>query len=179
MSTVIGIVQDGKVYMGCDSYATTEDGVKRNLNKVKKMFTNGPYLIGYIGSVRAGQTLLPHVFTPPKNVMNFPDVMIKQFEEKGCLATDPDSQTSAQQSNFLIATTSGKLYEVLADFQINDIDDYTAIGSGSHFAYGSLYTTRHMKDPRKRLKIALETAAFFDTSTGPPFIIEIFLEDES
>lgn len=177
MSTVIGIVQDGKVYMGSDSYATTEDGVKRNLNRIKKMFTNGRYLIGFIGSVRVGQSLMPHVFTPPDEIMHFPDAMVTQLGEKGCLATDQDSQTCAQQSNFLIATPEGELYEVLADFQINDIDDYTAIGSGSHFAYGSLYTTRRMKDPKKRLRIALETAAFFDTSTGPPFVIEVFLED--
>lgn len=177
MSTVIGIVQDGKVFMGADSYATTEDGVKRNLNRIKKMFTNGRYLIGFIGSVRVGQALMPHVFKPPKNILDFPDAMIAQMERKGCLGTEQETQTYMQQSNFLIATPEGELYEILADFQINDIDDYTAIGSGSHFAYGSLYTTRQMKDPKKRIKIALETAAFFDTSTGPPFVIEEFLED--
>ena len=177
MSTVIGIVQDGKVWMGSDSFATTEDGVKRNMNSVKKIFTNGPYLIGFIGSVRVGQVIMPKFFTPPDDIWNFPDELIKQLESKNCLAVNSETQTSVQESNFLIATHDGRLFEILCDFQLNEITDYTAIGSGTHFAYGSLYTTRNMKDPRKRMKIALETASFFDTSTGPPFCIEEFLED--
>jgi ATP-dependent protease HslVU (ClpYQ) peptidase subunit len=82
------------------------------------------------------------------------------------------------EGNFLVATTEGKLYEILSDFQMNEVDNFTAIGSGSTFALGSLFTSKgRIKEPEARVFKALQTAAFFDAATGPPFITEIFLED--
>lgn len=176
MSTVIGIVKDGKVWMGADSFATTSDGERRRI-LCKKIFTNGPFMIGYIGSVRTGQVIQSRYFKPPKDVFDFPDKLREQFEAKGCLATNTDDQTSILLSNFLIATPKGKLYELLVDFQMNEIEDFTAIGSGSGHALGSLYTSRKWKDQKKRIMTALKIAAVYDTSTGPPFVVEEFLED--
>ena len=66
----------------------------------------------------------------------------------------------------------GKLYEILVDFQINQVAEYDAIGAGASFAFGALYTMRKTNlKPEQRIKIALEAAAEFDTSTGPPFWI--------
>ena len=175
MSTVIGIVDNGKVWVGADSYATTPSGERRRVI-CEKMFMNGPYLIAFIGSVRSGQVLKPHSFKAPKSIYDFPDKMVEQFKQKGCLATTSDSQTAVQEANFLIATPDGKLFEILLDFQMNEIKDYTAIGSGSPFAIGSLYTTRDWGDPRRRMLAAFEVAGVYDMSTGPPYIIEEFLE---
>jgi len=176
MSTVVAIVDNGKVWMGGDSFTTTKDGQRRRI-KCIKMFTNGPYLIGFIGSVRTSQVIKPEYFDAPKNLYEFPDKLREQYEKKGCLSIDPDNQTSMQESNILIATHEGKLYEILADFQMNEIEDFTGIGSGSPFALGSLYTTRRWSSPKKRILAALEVASVYDTSTGPPFVIEEFLED--
>jgi len=176
MSTVIGIVKNGKVWMGADSYATTNDGERRRII-CNKIFTNGPYLIGYIGSVRTGQVVMPPQFEAPENVFDFPDMLMDHFKEKGCLATNSEDQTSFLLSNFIIGTPDGKLYELLVDFQMNEIEDFTSIGSGSAHALGSLYTSRKWKDQGKRILTALEIAAEYDVSTGPPFIVEEFLED--
>ncbi len=175
MSTVIGIVDNGKVWMGVDSYATTTSGERRHVI-CKKMFVNNRYLIGFIGSARTGQVLRPEYFEVPENIYEFPDRMMEQFKQKGCLAVSADSQISIQESNFLIATPDGKLFEILLDFQMNEIEDFTAIGSGSPFALGSLHTTRRWGSPKKRMLTALKTAAVYDMSTGPPYIIEQFLE---
>ncbi len=137
MSTVVGIVKDGKIWMGADSYATTADGERRRI-MCKKIFVNPPYLMGYIGSVRTGQVLSSREFEPPENVLDFPDCMIAQFKEKGCIFVQSDNQVLLQEGNILIGTAAGELYEVLADFQINQVEDFTAIGSGSTFAVGSL-----------------------------------------
>ncbi len=176
MSTVMAIVDNGKIWMGADSFATTKDGERRRM-KCIKIFTNGPYLIGYIGSVRTGQVLRPEYFKPPNKIYEFPDKLITHFEKKGCLAVDSDNQCSLHESNLLIATPKGKLYEILVDFQMNEIEDFTAIGSGSSFALGSLYTTRKWGSPKKRIMTALKVAAIYDMQTGPPFIVEEFLED--
>lgn len=175
MSTVIGIVDDGKIWMGADSYATTPSGERRRII-CEKMFMNGPYLIAFVGSIRSGQVLKPNSFKAPENIYDFPDRMVEQFKKKGCLVVSPESQTSVQEANFLITTPNGKLFEVLLDFQMNEIEDFTAIGSGSPFALGSLYTTRDWGDHKRRIMTAFKVAATYDMSTGPPYIIEEFLE---
>ena len=91
MSTVVAIVDKGKVWMGADSYATMESGERRRI-MCKKLFVNTPYLIGYVGSARVGQVVRPEYFTPPENVLDFPDSLTKQFEEKGCLGMDPEKE---------------------------------------------------------------------------------------
>lgn len=175
MSTVVGIVKDKTIWMGADSFATTENGDRRRII-CRKIFTNGPYLIGYIGSVRTGQVVKPEFFKAPKRVQDFPDELRKQFEEKGCLAVNSETQCVGHESNFLIGTASGQLFEILVDFQMNEIADFTAIGSGASYALGSLYTTSKVKDQKLRILTALKAAATYDTSTGPPFITEQFFE---
>ena len=81
MSTVVGIIDDGKVWMGADSFATTSDGERRRII-CNKIFLNSPYLIGYIGSVRIGQMLNPHYFQAPENIMDLPDAIYNQLKEK-------------------------------------------------------------------------------------------------
>jgi ATP-dependent protease HslVU (ClpYQ) peptidase subunit len=175
MSTVVAIVDNGKVWMGADSYATMTSGERRRII-CNKMFINPPYLIGYVGSARVGQVIRPEYFKPPENVFEFPDALIKQFKKKGCLGLDSDDQTAINASNFLIATPDGKLFEILVDFQINEVKDFTGIGSGSTFALGSLYTTKNRKDPKNRILTALHIAGVYDIHTGSPYIVEEFLE---
>jgi ATP-dependent protease HslVU (ClpYQ) peptidase subunit len=168
MSCVIAIVKDKKVWMGCDSFATTETGERRPIGN-EKVFKNGKYLLGFIGSVRSGQLLDPHYFKPPANILDFPSKVIDVFKEFGALVTT-QNQTFAQESNILIALKGGNLWELMTDFQLNPIQKYTSIGSGSLFAFGSLHTTQKLTmHPKDRILFALEAAAYFDTGTGPPF----------
>jgi len=105
--------------------------------------------------------------------MLLPEMIRQHFGDFGAIALSQENQTQIHLSNFLVGF-KGKLYEILIDFQINEIPEYDAIGSGSSFAFGSLYNTitRKKMKPEQRIKKALETAAFFDLSTAGPFIIE-------
>jgi len=168
MSTVIAIKDKNKVWMGCDSFATTDNGERRPIGN-EKVFRNAKYLIGFIGSVRSGQLLDPHYFKPPVNVLDFTTKVIVLFKTFGALVTT-DTQVLQQESNMVIATKGGNLWEILTDFQLNPIPEYTSIGSGSLFAFGSLYTSQGTgMSPADRIMKALEAAAYFDVSTGPPF----------
>lgn len=168
MSCVVAIVHNKKVWMGCDSFATTETGERRPIGN-EKVFRNGKYLIGFIGSVRCGQLLSPHYFKPPANILDFPTKVIDTFKIFGSLVTT-QNQTIAQESNILVATKGGKLWELMTDFQLNPIEKYTSIGSGSLFAFGSLHTSEEFDmKPEERIIKSLKAGAFFDVSTGPPF----------
>lgn len=170
MSCVVGIVKDKKVWLGAESCASTGDG-ERKYNKLQKIFKNGPYLIAFVGNVRPGQVIMPN-WKPPKDVKDFPDSLIEIFTEKGCIGVDSEDQTVMQSTNFLIAFKN-RLYEILIDFQMNEIDTYTAIGSGSDFATGSLHTTSSMNfTPEKRIKIALDAAVYHSTACAGPYIIK-------
>lgn len=169
MSTVVAIKDKDKVWMGCDSFATTENGERRPIvaNKIVK---NGKYLLGVIGSIRGSQLLSPHYFKPPANILDFPVKVIDIFRDNGCL-TVTDTTVYEQSCNILIAF-KGKLYELMVDFQLNEIIQYSSVGSGSLFAFGSLHSTQGTTlTPYERIMKALEAAACFDMSTGPPFLV--------
>jgi len=173
MSTIVGIIDNGKVWMGADSYATTAEGERRRIIN-KKMFYNHPYLIGHVGVIRTGQVIRSEYFNPPKDIFEFPDKIREQLEIKGCLAVNPEDQTSIQSSNFLIATPNGKLFEILTDFQMNELKDFVAIGSGAPYALGSLWTTRTWSNSKRRIMAALKASTTYDMATGPPYVIKEF-----
>ena len=171
MSTVVGLKTENGVWIGADSRASTEDGEVRPF-VANKICSNGPYLIGFIGSLRGGQLIKTEYFDAPKDVYSWPDVLIDHLDEKGCLGQS-EQQTSVMLCNYIIGDTrTNKMYEMLVDFQMNEIEHYTSIGSGSCYAFGSLHSTEELNiNEYQRVELALQSAAKFDFATGPPFRI--------
>lgn len=167
MSCVIGLVNKTGVWLGADGIGTTEDGQRRP-GILNKIIRNGLYLIGFAGSIRGGQLTNPYYFKPPRNILDFPNFLIDLFQKSGCLEKTSEG-ASIHSCNFIIGYKK-KLYEILADFQLNEISEYSAIGSGAPFAYGSLYETSSTNlKPEERLIRALKAAESFDRATGEPF----------
>lgn len=172
MSCVIGLLNEGKVYIASDGIATTDDGEKRPII-VNKVFKNSKYLIGFTGSVRTGQLIGPKFFTPPTNIYELPDAVREVLCEKGSLVVSNETQQHLTACNFLIGY-QGRLFEILMDFQLNEVmGDFTAVGSGSPYAMGALYASKKWNSPEKRLKAALGAACEYDTSCGLPYTIEV------
>jgi len=171
MSCVVGLLQNGKVYMGADGVATNPRAEYRPVF-CEKLFWNGDYLIGFTGSIRTGQLIKPDYFTPPKDIKEMPDAMYEYFTKKGVICNDEDGAV-IQQSNFLIAW-KGELYDILLDFQMNKTYGYyNAIGSGANTALGSFFTSKRVKSPSKRVLTALKAAAEFSFAVGEPYTIEV------
>ena len=170
MSTVIGIVHNNIIWMGSDSCATSHDNIIRSLS-ANKIFKNGAYIMGYTGSVRCGQVLGPEFFDAPEHIHMLPDLIRDHLNDAGCLVIG-DDQTQYMPSNFLIGH-QGKLYELLMDFQLNRIMEYTAIGSGAPFALGALYSLYPLYSDNlyKIIDTALFASDRYDTSTSAPFEI--------
>jgi ATP-dependent protease HslVU (ClpYQ) peptidase subunit len=170
MSTLAGIVYKKEVWLAADSLASTECG-DIHPAMLKKIFRNEDYLIGFVGSIRGGQILYPQYFTPPKDIFDFPDALREQSIEKGCAGSD-ENQMMICGSNYLIAYKN-KLYRIMADFSISQIQEYAAVGSGADYAHGSLKTSASFKlPPVPRLTVALEAAKEFNTATGGEIQIE-------
>jgi len=168
MSCVIGIVDDGKVFLGADGFATTEEGERRPII-AKKILRNKNYLIGYTGSVRTGQLANEHDFDAPDDIRDFSEALREHLYARGCVATN-EMNLHMQPCNFLVGH-QGKLYEILMDFQLNEVlGRYTAIGSGAPYAFGALYILNRTKlQPADIIEQALKAASYYHTTCGPPF----------
>ncbi|MHA1816661.1 MAG: hypothetical protein ACTSX1_11685 [Candidatus Heimdallarchaeaceae archaeon] len=172
MSCVIGLLQDGKLYIGSDGIATTEEGERRPIIATK-IFTNKGYLIGFTGSVRTGQLIGPKYFDPPTNIYELSDSIREHILQKGSLIVSGETQQHLQSCNFLVGY-QGRLFEILIDFQMNEISGaFTAIGSGAVYSFGSLFATKKWKSSEKRIINALDAACEYDRSCGRPYTIEV------
>ncbi len=171
MSCVVGIISDDKVFLAADGIGITEEGECRPII-TNKIIRNRNYIIGYTGSVRTGQVLHPHFFEPPDNIKDFGDAVRDHLYTKGSVTTN-NNNVQGMTSNFLIGYQK-KLYEVLLDFQVNEIlGNFTAIGSGASYALGAMYVLDEMNmRPADKLEYALKAACKFHISCGPPFDFE-------
>jgi hypothetical protein len=171
MTCIVGLVDKGNVYIGGDSAGVNASELSITLRADEKVFINGPFIMGFTTSFRMGQ-LLRYKLSPPKQtvhmddmkymVTDFIDTAIKCFVENGY-------GTESSGGSFLVGY-KGTLYTVDSDFQVGKpINQYAAVGCGSNLALGSLYTTVG-KDPKYRMKVALEAAAHFSAGVAAPFV---------
>jgi len=182
ITCIVGIVDrysssPRRVFMAADSGASDESIMTPIIDpKIQK---NGKYLIGYAGETGLGQ-LLHSIDLPDPNVQN--KDLLKFMRTKFALcfknainlyspSTSPAADDKEGGITALIAV-KGRLFEFNSeDFQFNEYME-GAIGSGSHLAFGSLYTTRGYKDINKRLKIAVEAAIQYSPSCSGPIVFD-------
>jgi len=172
MSCIVAIEENGTVYMGAETAATSEDGSRRPI-MCDKMVVNGSYVFGFTGSVRAGQVLRPHTFTPPTEFNLIGEAIRVLFNE---MQLTTEGEVGAQCATNLIIGYNGHIYEMLMDFQVNQsLYDFTTVGSGAPYAFGSLYSCADMGlTPEERITLALDAAVEFDSSCKYPTIIRNF-----
>lgn len=176
MTCIVGLIDDGKVYIGGDSAGCTDSYVERRRDT--KVFKNGDFLIGFTSSFRMGQ-ILRYSFCPPEifttNVYrymctDFIDSLIKMLEDKKFAQVDKNEITGGE---FLVGYKN-QLFDVGSDFQVCELyKNYNSVGCGRAWALGSLYSTkdRNMK-PKDRIILALEAAEEFSPWVRKPFTVK-------
>lgn len=172
MTCVVGLVQDGRVYIGVDS-ASVQGWVRRTTN-LRKVFRRGPFLIGYTTSFRMGQLLEHHLEVPKQEddesemafmVTKFVERARALLKDKGFSKVESNAETGGQ---FLVGYR-GRLYSVQNDFQVGEMTDgLDAIGSGSDFALGAMMALADLP-PKRRIKKSLQIAEHFNMGVGAPF----------
>jgi predicted heme/steroid binding protein len=181
MSVVIGLKQDGKVYMAADSYAGADH--KAVTLADPKMFRKRDMIIGVCGSVRVIDVISSD-FTPPtkgprKKIATYMkiDVVNALFdclERNGLLVDNQEEGVNTFNGEILIGY-NGELYDIDSSFACSAYQEHFAgIGSASDIALGSLATTaRYKMKPENRLILALEIAEKLSTEARGPFLLEI------
>jgi len=185
MSSIVGFIDDGKVYMGADSAAVDTGSFTIRDVIDQKIFYNGELLMGVAGDVRVSQ-IMKYCFTPPPHDCSLSDiqyvcsVLIRAIME--CLVEnnykiDGNPEITALGGQLMIGYKS-KLYVINSDFGITHDINFDAIGCGSEHAIASIYTSLALMKELETyipvetiITIALKTSAEYSMGVRGPFEI--------
>lgn len=183
MTAIIGFtdVKNGITYLGGDSYASSRySGDTINQKKVFRLIDTENVILGFSGSVRDlnlltyAENLIDKRDEPNIDekyiVTKFVPNVIKLFNNNG--RNELDKGIASSESYFLIGYKD-KLWKIHFDYSVlNTINNYEAIGSGTDFALGSLFTTEDTElTPIERIHKALQSASRFATGVNAPYFI--------
>jgi hypothetical protein len=174
MTCIVGISQDGKVFMGGDTCGSSYTW--QTVGNPKVFTVQDKFLIGCTTSFRMIDLLRFELQVEDQRNDQTDDGYVRTtfvrairecFKENGWLKSASDKN---EGGNFLLGYR-GKLYEVQDDFSVlNSPQVGMAVGSGEQSARGSLHTTRLDADPVRRIYQALEAAESVVTSVKAPFM---------
>ena len=181
LTCIVGLVQDGVVYMGGDS-AGVNDSFDLRVQKNPKVFVvDGRFIIGFTNSFRMGQLLQYSLKVPWQKksqddygymCTTFINAVRKCFEKGGFMGEDDDDDDRETGGTFLVGYR-GRLFTVEEDFQVSEyLYSCAAVGCGEDYAMGALFVTERLgSPPEERIRLALEAAAHFSAGVHPPFVI--------
>lgn len=177
MTTIIGVEYANRCVVLGDSRVVGDSKIYSHTDMVK-VVTNGNFIIGAAGDVRALQVIL-HTWKPPvavaKDKDNLFQFMIskvvpslkKQLNDYGLLDTkSPDKDFEL----YVLIAYNGSIFEIDSDFAVSRSESgYYGIGTGGDYALGALYAGATPEQ-------AASIAALNDSKTAEPFITETQLK---
>lgn len=176
MTCVVGLIENGKVWLGADS-ATTWDSTRLQVTSNPKVFKVGKFLVGSAGSGRT-QRVLRHGWTPPTQ-KKLPleqyictvvvDSIRKALFEGG--ASEKKDNVEDANGDILLAYR-GHLFRVDSDYNVDEARlPYDAVGCGAHIALGAMYANKGVQ-AKQRILTALRASQEFNWGVRGPFTIE-------
>ncbi len=173
MTCVVGVVHEGKVWMGGDS-AGADSGWSLSLRVQPKVFKRGPFLIGYTTSFRMGQLLQWTLATDPPEgdpfefmCTGFIDAVRKSLKDGGFAKKSDEKE---EGGSFLVGF-AGRLFGVHSDYQVSEETcGYDAVGCGAEVARGAMSATPRW-NPERRLSTALVAAERHSAGVRGPFTV--------
>ena len=179
MTCIVGLVDNGDVYIGGDSAGVA--GLSLSIRADEKVFGNGPFIMGFTSSFRMGQ-LLRYKFSPPAQTVHQNDMEYKVTSfidaARQCFSANGFGDKDATRGGTFLVGYKGKLYTVEGDYQVGiPTAPFDAVGCGSDLALGAMYATEGLS-PEQRINMALSAASTFSAGVAPPFVI-LRLEGEN
>lgn len=196
MTTIIGVQGDGFSIICTDSRISSMDegGFASQITTLgkntSKVASNGKYLLGAAGDVRA-INILHHAFVPPPPTpglsgskldhfftTKFIPALRECFEKQGYAAPERDNSVHiAEHGSTIVCSLQGNIYVVEGDYSwTSDVNGLYALGTGSAYALGAMQVlfanSKKMATPAIAKKLCLKAiavAAKFDPYTGPPY----------
>lgn len=185
MTCIVGAIEEGRIILGADSAASCDHEIYRM--QERKVFRNGPYVIGVTGSYKIGELLrfkaqLPEPPTDPTDLKPF---FVRHLMPK--IAGIVRAEGAAHDGRLLLGPRTGlllgcrgKLWHVDPDLTVLCEGNFASIGSGRLRAYAALYVLEKagVGPAKRRVELALEAAAEYTASVrGPWQFVELSAED--
>lgn len=153
MTCIVGLVDNGTVYIGGDRSIGDESSILSS--PVSKVGVRDQWIYGYSGTIGIGQ-LVEIINLPRAEGADYKTIKTK-IAPALAVAIDNYSREAADHDTQWLIGVNGRLYELsAADWGVVEVQ-YTAIGAGSQIALGSLYTSID-KSPIDRVELSLEAA---------------------
>lgn len=175
MTCIVGLVDDGVVYMGGDSAGLSGWSVTPRTDE-KVFALNESILVGYTESFRMGQLIRFGMedMKPPEDCGLLFRWMVTEFVAKARQVMAEGGfrkrENEVDRGGLFMVGARGHLFTVEHDFQVADLSrPFHAVGCGADFAMGSLFSTSGA--PRERVRRALEAAAEMSAGVRGPFTI--------
>lgn len=177
MTCIVGVAEGGKVWIGGDS-AGVDGRYGLTVRADRKVFRNGPMIMGFTSSFRMGQ-LLAHALKVPRRhpddgiygwmVTEFIDAVRSTLKSGGYA----EHHDGAERGGEFLVGYEGRLFTVNADYQVGEnADGYAACGCGDMIALGALHALGPAVAPEERVRRALEATERFSGGVRGPFHIE-------
>jgi ATP-dependent protease HslVU (ClpYQ) peptidase subunit len=171
MTVIVGLETDKGVIIGADSIAIS--GYNALATTIEKVFIKDGFIFGVCGNFRIAQ-LIRYKASFPEKVGDQPDFQYLSTVIIDCIKKvlkDDNFEDEENQEPTLLVGYNGKLYVIYHDFQVNRfLGGYFALGYGSDFALGSLFSTSKLP-PMERIKQALNAANHFSAAVLNPYKI--------
>lgn len=174
MTAIVGIVKDGRVYMGGDSSAVADDIAYPVVNK--KVFVRSGMLFGYAGSFRYGQVIqhhMPEVKLSAKVdalhaiVSGFVPVLRESLEGVGGIASDDEEDAAGD----CLIGYKGHLFLLQSNFSVLEpVEGVAVLGSSEGILLGAVAALSGRR-PEYRINRAMSIAASYSNAVLPPFNI--------
>lgn len=173
MTCIVGFSDGNKVYIGGDSAGVSGHDV--TIRSDEKVFSNGPFLIGFTTSFRMGQLLRYELEIPPQpegmdDFKYMVTVFIKAVRE--CLGKGGflKKNNEVESGGSFLVGYKGKIYEVDDDYQVGTAaDNIFAVGCGAKVALGAMYASSG--EPTERIRKSLEISEKLNGGVRSPFLI--------
>ena len=167
----------GEVCLGCDAI-TVNEGRNARVDRYKKIFRNGEFMMGATGPVIILQALELHL-TPPPIKGDLRKYLITEFSpavRTVMKSMDAEVVTPAEGTLLLgraLICVRGRIFEMDAGYAIQEpAYGYGAVGCADQEAHAAMFTARKLKpslSARQLVRLGLEAASQFDLAIRPPF----------
>jgi ATP-dependent protease HslVU (ClpYQ) peptidase subunit len=175
MTCIVGLVEDGEVWIGGDSAGVS--GWDLAVRRDPKVFRKGPFLFGFTSSFRMGQ-LLRFKFEPPAQPdgMSVEEYLATVFVDalRDCLKAGgyARKENEVEQAGTFLLGYAGRLFEIETDYQVAEHHaPFAAVGCGAAYALGAMHVSEYVS-PRTRIMAALKAAEAWSAGVRAPFVIE-------
>lgn len=190
MSLIVSIKDKDRFVFASDSQASIGGSKEHSATKIWRAPDMPELIVGSVGSMRISQ-IIQYSSIIDKNcideaintefiVNSLVPVLAATLKANGVIIDATEDISFPTMSNSFVIAYQDKCWVIGNDFSVSEVDDYTALGSGSDIARGALFASTGL-DPFTRSVISIAAASESDLYVDDGIMLlstKIYPEDE-